>query len=58
MLMLTRKPGQTINIGNDITVTVIGVKGKQVRLGINAPRNIDVFREEIYVRIQKEKEPT
>lgn len=54
MLILTRQPGETINIGNDITVTVLGVRGNQVRLGVNAPKEIGVHREEIAERIAKE----
>lgn len=56
MLILTRKPGETLMIGNDITVTVIGVKGNQVRIGVNAPKDVSVHREEIYMRIQAEQE--
>lgn len=55
MLILTRKPGETVVIGDDITVTVLGVKGNQVRLGVNAPKDVSVHREEIYLRIQEEK---
>jgi carbon storage regulator len=50
MLILTRKPGEVIRIGNDITVTVLGVKGQQVRLGIDAPKGVPVDREEIAIR--------
>lgn len=56
MLYLTRKPGQSINIGNDIVVTVLAIKGDQVRLGITAPKETGIFREEIYLRMQNESE--
>ena len=55
MLILTRRIGETLMIGDDIEVTVLGVKGNQVRLGIKAPKNVRVNREEIHQRIQQEK---
>ncbi len=54
MLILTRRVGETLMIGDDVSVTVLGVKGNQVRLGINAPRDVAVHREEIYDRINQE----
>lgn len=55
MLILTRRVGETVMIGNDVTVTVLGVKGNQVRVGINAPKAVAVHREEIYERIRREE---
>lgn len=56
MLILTRRVGETVMIGNDVTVTVLGVKGNQVRIGVNAPKDVSVHREEIYERIKREEE--
>jgi carbon storage regulator len=55
MLILTRKIGETLMVGEEVTVTVMGVKGNQVRIGINAPKNVAVHREEIFDRIKQEK---
>ena len=55
MLILTRRIGETLIIGNDVTTTVLGVKGNQVRLGITAPRDVSVHREEIYERIERDR---
>ncbi|MGB0459415.1 MAG: carbon storage regulator CsrA [Porticoccaceae bacterium] len=56
MLILTRRVGETLVIGDDVNVTVLGVRGNQVRLGVNAPKEVAVHREEIYQRIQKEND--
>ncbi len=58
MLILTRRVGETLMIGDEVTVTVLGVKGNQVRIGVNAPKNVAVHREEIYQRILSEDEST
>lgn len=55
MLILTRRIGETLMVGDDVTITVLGVKGNQVRIGVNAPKDVAVHREEIYQRIQKER---
>ena len=55
MLILTRRVGETVVIGEDISVTVLGVKGNQIRLGINAPKDVDVHRQEIFDRIKSER---
>jgi carbon storage regulator len=56
MLILTRKANETLIVGNDVTVTILGVKGNQVRIGVNAPKEISVHREEVYNRIKAEKQ--
>lgn len=56
MLILTRRVGETLVIGDDVTVTVLGVKGNQVRIGVNAPKDVSVHREEIYERIKLERQ--
>ena len=55
MLILTRRVGETLMVGDDVSITVLGVKGNQVRIGINAPKEIAVHREEIYQRIKAEQ---
>lgn len=57
MLILTRRIGETVCIGDDVQVTVLGMKGHQVRIGINAPKSTPVHREEVYERIKRDKEP-
>jgi carbon storage regulator len=56
MLILTRKANETLTVGDDVTVTILGVKGNQVRIGVNAPKEIPVHREEVYNRIKAEKQ--
>lgn len=56
MLILTRVVGESINIGDEIVVSVLGIKGSQVRIGVNAPKDVAVHREEIYRRIQRERQ--
>ncbi len=55
MLILTRRVGESLMIGDNVNVTVLGIKGNQVRLGVNAPKEVAVHREEIYQRIQREQ---
>lgn len=56
MLILTRRVGETVMIGEDVTITVLGVKGNQVRVGLNAPKSVAIHREEIYERIKRESQ--
>ncbi len=56
MLILTRRVGETLMVGDEVSITVLGVKGNQVRIGVNAPKHVAVHREEIYQRIQNEKQ--
>ena len=58
MLILTRRVGETLMVGDEVTVTVLGVKGNQVRIGVNAPKDVAVHREEIYERIKQEQGAT
>ena len=55
MLILTRRIGESVKINEDITVTVLGIKGNQIRIGIDAPKHVSVHREEIYQRLKKEE---
>jgi len=57
MLVLTRRVGEALMVGNDVTVTILGINGNQVRVGINAPKDLAVHREEIYERIRREQDP-
>jgi len=57
MLVLTRRVGETLIVGNDVSVTILGVKGNQIRIGVNAPKDVTVHREEIYERIQRAQHP-
>jgi len=55
MLILTRRIGETLMVGDDVAITVLGIKGNQIRLGVDAPKDVSVHREEIYQRIQRER---
>lgn len=55
MLILSRRNGEKLIIGDDVELTILGIKGNQVRIGVNAPKDVAVHREEVYLRIQKEK---
>jgi len=57
MLILTRRVGETLKIGDNVDITILSIKGNQVRIGINAPKDVPVHREEIYSRIKDEKQP-
>jgi carbon storage regulator len=57
MLILTRRVGESVMVGNDVTVTIVGVKGTQIRIGINAPKDVTVHRKEIYERIRRDQLP-
>jgi carbon storage regulator len=57
MLILTRRVGETVMVGHDVAVTIVGVKGNQIRIGIDAPKNVAVHRKEIYERISREQHP-
>jgi len=57
MLILTRRVGETVMVGNDVSVTIVGVRGNQIRIGINAPKHVPVHRKEVYERIQHEPLP-
>ncbi len=58
MLILTRRPGETVMIGNEVTVTVLGIKGNPIRIGIEAPKEVGVHREEVFLRINSNKRPS
>ena len=57
MLILTRKLGESLRIGDNVTITVLGVNGNQVRIGIDAPKSVEVHREEVFLRIIEERKP-